>query len=40
VREVAAPTRAQLDAAFSAVSARLAPTPLVRASALGADVWL
>lgn len=39
-RTVAAPSRAELDAAAEAVAARLAPTPLVRAHALGDDVWL
>src|SRR5918997_2664573 len=40
VREVAAPTAADLDAAWEAVSARLAPTPLVPAPALGSGVLL
>jgi threonine dehydratase len=40
VRSVAPPTAAQLDAAADAVAAHLAPTPLVRAHALGEDVWL
>jgi threonine dehydratase len=40
LRAVSAPSAAQLDAAASAVAARLAPTPLVRAPALGAGVWL
>ena len=40
MRSVAAPTRAELDAAGEAVAGRLAPTPLVRAHALGDDVWL
>jgi threonine dehydratase len=39
-RAVAPPTPAQLDAAAATVAARLAPTPLVRAPALGEDVWL
>jgi threonine dehydratase len=38
-RTVAAPSRAELDAAAEA-GARRAPTPLVRAHALGEDVWL
>jgi threonine dehydratase len=40
VRAVAAPTRADLDAAAEVVAARLAPTPLVPAPALGEDVHL
>jgi threonine dehydratase len=40
VRTVAPPTAAQLDAAAEAVAAHLAPTPLVRAHALGENVWL
>lgn len=40
VRAVAAPGAAELAAAREAVSARLAPTPLVRAPGLGDDVWL
>ncbi len=40
VRAVAAPGAAELAAARDAVSARLAPTPLVRAPGLGEDVWL
>ena len=40
MRTVAAPTREDLDAAAAAVAARLAPTPLVPAPALGADVYL
>jgi threonine dehydratase len=40
LRAVAAPSAAQLDAAAEAVGARLAPTPLVRAPALGDAVWL
>jgi threonine dehydratase len=40
LRAVAAPSREQLDAAAEAVAARLAPTPLVRAPALGEHVWL
>ena len=39
-RAVAPPGAAELDAAWRAVSARLAPTPLVRAPALGERVWL
>jgi threonine dehydratase len=40
VRAVAAPGRAELDAAAAAVAARLAPTPLVPAPALGDGTWL
>jgi len=40
VREVHAPSEADLDAAWELVSARLAPTPLVPAPALGGDVLL
>ena len=40
VREVAPPTASDLDAAWALVSQRLAPTPLVPAPALGADVYL
>jgi threonine dehydratase len=40
VRHVAAPTVADLDAAWDVVRARLAPTPLVPAPALGERVWL
>jgi threonine dehydratase len=40
VREVAAPTASDLDAAWAVVSQRLAPTPLVPAPALGDDVHL
>jgi threonine dehydratase len=40
VRAVAAPSPADLAAARAAIAARLAPTPLVRAPALGEDVWL
>jgi threonine dehydratase len=40
VREVAPPTAAQLEAAAAAVASRLPPTPLVRAHALGEDIWL
>jgi threonine dehydratase len=40
VRAVAPPSAADLLAAREAVAARLAPTPLVRAPALGEDVWL
>jgi threonine dehydratase len=40
VREVAAPAPADLDAAWDAVAARLAPTPLVPAPALGDGVHL
>ena len=40
VREVAAPTSAELDAAWAVVARRLAPTPLVPAPALGDDVLL
>jgi threonine dehydratase len=40
VRAVAAPLRADLDAAAAVVAARLAPTPLVPAPALGDDVFL
>jgi threonine dehydratase len=40
VREVAAPTESDLDAAWALVSQRLAPTPLVPAPALGDDVHL
>jgi threonine dehydratase len=40
VRAVAPPTPDQLAAAREAVASRLAPTPLVRAPGLGADVWL
>jgi threonine dehydratase len=40
VRDVAAPTESDLDAAWTVVSQRLAPTPLVPAPALGADVHL
>jgi len=39
-RVVAAPGPAELDAAWEAVAARLAPTPLVRAPGLGEGVWL
>ena len=39
-RSVAAPAEAELAAARAAVASRLAPTPLVRAPGLGADVWL
>jgi threonine dehydratase len=39
-RAVAPPRAEELDAAWHAVSARLAPTPLVRAPALGERVWL
>jgi threonine dehydratase len=39
IRRVVPPTGADLDAAWSTVSARLAPTPLV-ASPLAADAWL
>jgi threonine dehydratase len=40
VRAVSAPGPAELAAAAEAVASRLAPTPLVRAPGLGADVWL
>jgi threonine dehydratase len=40
VRTIAAPTADELDAAAAVVAGRLAPTPLVRAWALGEDVWL
>jgi threonine dehydratase len=40
VRDVAAPTPAELDAAAAVVAQRLAPTPLVPAPALGDDVHL
>jgi threonine dehydratase len=40
VRRVAPPAEAELAAARDAVSARLPPTPLVRAPGLGEDVWL
>ncbi len=40
VRAVAAPTRADLEAAAAVVAARLAPTPLVAAPALGDGVYL
>jgi threonine dehydratase len=40
VRAVAAPSHADLDAAWDVVRAQLAPTPLVPAPALGAQVWL
>ena len=40
VREVQAPSEADLDAAWELVSARLAPTPLVPAPALGEGVQL
>ena len=40
VRRVAPPTAADLDAAWAVVSERLAPTPLLRAPALGDDVHL
>jgi threonine dehydratase len=40
MRTVAAPTREDLDAAAAAVAARLAPTPLVPAPALGDDAYL
>jgi threonine dehydratase len=40
LRTVAAPGPADLDAAAEAVAAWLRPTPLVRAPALGEDVWL
>jgi threonine dehydratase len=40
MRMVAAPTQEDLDAAAAAVAARLAPTPLVAAPALGDDVYL
>jgi threonine dehydratase len=40
VRLVSPPGEAELAAARDAVSARLAPTPLVRAPGLGEDVWL
>ena len=40
MRKVGAPTREDLDAAWAAVAARLAPTPLVPAPALGEDVHL
>ena len=40
VRTVAVPTAADLDAAWAVVERRLAPTPLVPAPALGADVHL
>jgi threonine dehydratase len=39
-RVVAAPTRADLDAAAAVVAGRLTPTPLVPAPALGEDVYL
>ncbi len=39
IRRVTVPTQADLDAAWSTVSARLAPTPLV-ASPLAPDAWL
>jgi threonine dehydratase len=39
-RTVAAPTAADLDAAWRVVSERLPPTPLVPAPALGADAYL
>jgi threonine dehydratase len=39
-RAVAAPTRADLDAAAAVVAGRLAPTPLVPAPALGDGVYL
>jgi threonine dehydratase len=39
-RSVRAPSAADLDAAAAVVAARLAPTPLARAPALGDDVWL
>ncbi len=40
VRDVAAPTRADLDAAWTVVARRLAPTPLIPAPALGGNVHL
>jgi threonine dehydratase len=40
LRDVAAPGPAALEAAADAVAARLRPTPLVLAHALGEDVWL
>jgi threonine dehydratase len=40
MRAVAAPTREDLDAAAAVVAARLAPTPVVAAPALGDDVYL
>jgi threonine dehydratase len=40
VRAVTAPGQEELVAAAAAVAARLAPTPLVRAPALGDGVWL
>jgi threonine dehydratase len=40
VRAVAPPSAADLAAAAEAVEARLDPTPLVRAAALGEHVWL
>jgi threonine dehydratase len=40
VRDVAPPTAADLEAAWEVVRARLAPTPLVPAPALGEQVWL
>ena len=40
MRTVAPPSAADLAAAAEAVACRLDPTPLVRAPALGADVWL
>ena len=40
MRHVAVPSPADLDAAAELVAARLAPTPLVPAPALGEDVWL
>jgi threonine dehydratase len=40
VRLVSPPSSSDLDAAAEVVSSRLAPTPLVAAPVLGADVWL
>src|SRR4051794_41616540 len=40
VRAVAAPTAAELDAAADVVAARLAPTPLIPAPALGPETYL
>jgi threonine dehydratase len=40
MRAVAAPSREDLDAAAAVVAARLAPTPVVAAPALGDDVYL
>jgi threonine dehydratase len=40
VRAVSPPSREDLDAAAAVVAARLGPTPVVAAPALGPDVWL